>query len=158
VLFAEFEQDFREAVVGPGVPEITEFLLHLRQPLGEKPDEIFRYGGDGGQQLHQASLREDGDHGIRRGDGGEEPHLLGEEEFPEDRALLEDVHDRFRPFVGEGENPHRSVLDDVESVGRVALGEDRGALRVPPLGAKLFDPLRLGFGNSLEQLDGRGNG
>jgi hypothetical protein len=48
-------------------------------------------------------------------------------------------------------------LDD-KRARRVALGEDRGALRVPPLGAKLFDPLRLGFGNSLEQLDGRVNG
>ena len=90
--------------------------------------KFFDTVGMEARQLHQASLREDGDHGVRAGDGGEGPLLLGEEEFPEDRALLEDVHDRLRPFVGEGENSHLSVLDDVESVGRVALGEDRGAL------------------------------
>ena len=77
---------------------------------------------------------------IRAGDGGESPLLLGEEELSKDRVLIEDVHDRFRPFVRGGENSHLSVFDDVESAARVAFGEDRGALPVQSLCAPASAP------------------
>src|SRR5512135_2837922 len=130
-------------MVRPGMAEPREFHLHPRQPPREKVDEIHGKRREGRKKLDEGLLREYRNQSIRLGESGERPPLLGEYDLPEDRSRWKKVQDRLRALPGMGGKLHQPLFHDVEGLRGIPSLEDRGPLRVLPVGEETHNPLKV---------------
>jgi len=139
-------------MVGPRLDQRRKGLLQFVEPQGKEAKIVPGEDGGGCKEILDDRQGEEGNGGVRKGDGGERTRFSDQDQLPEYVSRPKDVQDLFDPFFGNGDDLQQALFHDKDAVGRVPLPEDLGIPKESTLEPEGVEPSGFGLGKAGEEF------